>query len=213
MHITRRSILLPLFLLLVSGVTAAGAEAPEQAGAAAQRKREVAYIQRFLAAQRLPLARPGVVQTRDGWVYELRADRFILARVLGKGPDEAGMRQRARGELVWFRQTGGGWVAEGPAVRTRPAGPGALYFQSHILPVEWAAATAPKGMRQLLTPEPGGASMLHYFTVLQCELTPVDSPEFNDPVTWELPAWFANARMIEAQFRKGTLGAGVEPGR
>lgn len=164
-------------------------------GGTTPRQSEVAYIQRFLAERKLPVARQGVVQQHQGWVYELRADRFILARRLGERSD-AGKVESTRGELVWFRASNGRWQAEAPLKRTRPADAAERYYQSHDLPGEWAAKVlgAPKA-----------PAAVHYFTVLHCEFTPPGSPEATSPVIWDMPGWFANADRIAKEFATGKL--------
>lgn len=157
------------------------------------RREELSYIQAFLAKHKLPAAQPGRVHQHAGWVYQLLADRFILARRLGERTALPGAS--ARGELTWFHFADGSWRVASPKTRQRPAAT-TPYFQSHNLPAGWAAPVLGSTADQRLA---------YFFTVLQCDLTPDGSPESAGTVTWEMPAWFENAQRLEAGFRAGKL--------
>lgn len=179
MDISRRS-------LLTLAATAGLSARPRQSK---QRQRELSFIQNFLASHGLPPAQPGVLHQRNGWISQLRDDRFILARVLGERPAPAEINS-GRGELTWFHFADRAWRAAAPKVRLRPDAPQS-YFPSHALPEDWAAGLLAHASRE----------SVYYYTVRHCEFTPIDSEEASGPVTWELPDWFENALVCESQFK------------
>ena len=173
------------------------AEVPIPAGAEQRRAAELAYINRFLSAHGLPPVDPHnqyKIQAHDGWVYQIDAEKFVIGRRLGDRP-KGGSVGAARGELGWLDYEDEAWQARWPQTMTRPAG-NERYFQGQPVPRGWSKALALDTDR----------TRRYFFHVFNGELTPEDSSESHDPATWDLDGWFAQAQVVEKQFRAGQLG-------
>jgi len=169
------------------------------ASASAQQRRadEIAYLNSFLSSHGLPPIDPhnqSRVQAHDGWVYQIHAGQFVIARRLGDRP-KGGIVESARGEIGWLEYEDGTWQAGAPRTMTRPPG-NERYFQSQPALPGWSKVLALDTDR----------TRRYFFQVWSCELTPEDSPESHDPATWELESWFAQAQAVEKHFRAGQLG-------
>jgi len=173
------------------------AEAALSVDAQQRRADELAYVNNFLSSHRLPPIdphNPSQLHAHDGWVYQIHAGHFVIGRRLGDR-EKAGIVESARGELTWLDYDDDAWQAKWPQEMKRPQG-NERYFHGQPVPPEWSKVLALDTDR----------TRRYFFHALRCELTPEDSPESHDPSTWESDHWFAQAQVVERQFRAGQLG-------
>lgn len=173
------------------------AEVPLSVSSRERRAEELSYLNRLLAGQGLPLLDPRDpyrVQAHQGWIYQVHAGKFVMARRLGDRP-KAGAIESARGELTWLEHEEDAWQPRQPQNPRRP--PAAeRYFPGQAPLKEWSRTLALDTDR----------TRRYFFYVWACELTPEDSPESQSPATWELEGWLARVNLVEQQFRAGQFG-------